>query len=93
MFKSVPCAESLDDLPTAVVALRDAYRAAKVPFPRKKGGQTAFRLTDEEIALLDAIAEHLTKERGVTHSRTDAVRASARAIAEVLQIVTVKKKK
>jgi hypothetical protein len=69
------------------------YRGIIVGKKTGKTKQTAFRLSDEEVELLDSIAEHLTKERGVTHSRTDAIRAAARAIAQMLGILPKPKKK
>jgi hypothetical protein len=69
------------------------YRGIIVGKKTGKTKQTAFRLSDEEVELLDSIAEHLTKERSVTHSRTDAIRAAARAIAQMLGILPKPKKK
>jgi hypothetical protein len=43
-----------------------------------------FRLSEETLAELDRLAAHLTRETGVTHSRTDAIRYAARHTAKAL---------
>lgn len=57
------------------------------------GIHTAFRLTPEELALLDAIAAHKAEEDGLKKSRADAIRMAARHFAEFLGILPAKPKK
>ncbi len=45
-----------------------------------------FRLTEEELAILDAIAAYKRAEDGVKRSRTDAIRMAARHYAITLSI-------
>ena len=55
---------------------RDASRWVK--------GST-FRLSDDTLADLDLIAEHLSRTTGVRHTRTDAIRATSHREAEKLR--------
>lgn len=53
---------------------------------------TQFRLPPQTLADLDAIATHLSAETGIEHNRTDAVKASARKLADLLKKKSGKKK-
>lgn len=44
-----------------------------------------FRLKTETLDDLDLIAQHLTEETGIAHSRTDALRYAARQVAKGIQ--------
>lgn len=57
--------------------MADGKRAAKGNTPPRQ-----FRLAEETMDELQFIADHYTTETGVTHSRADAIRASARKEAE-----------
>ncbi len=63
------------DAPTEKASARDISGWTK---PRQ------FRLTDDTLAELDAIARHLSAETGVEHSRTDAIRYALRQTARSL---------
>jgi hypothetical protein len=55
--------------------------------PKDTSGWTKprqFRLSEETLAELDRLAEHLTRETGVIHSRTDAIRYAARHTVKAL---------
>jgi hypothetical protein len=63
---------------------------AKQPTNRVK--VSTFRLSEEEIELLDRIAEHKGREDGAKRSRTDAIRMSARHFAAFLGLLPKSKK-
>ncbi len=62
---------------------------------RQKGKTTPsqFRLSDEVLLRLDAIADHETKQTGTEYTRTDAIRVAIKEAAEKRGLPTEKKKK
>lgn len=77
LFCCVQRADAVSDLPPAIVSLGAESKPVKVPAKRGRKKPTDFRLTEEEVALLDAIAETEAKRTRIPCSRSDALKIAA----------------